>query len=80
MKDKGKIIQVVQSDEEKKKLQAIELEKQRRINNILRQRANDPPALNKGDPNKHWCYETIEIVVLGKNNEFLKKPKKSYDT
>ena len=36
-------------------------------------------VLNKGDPNKHWCYETIEIAVLGTNDEFLNVPKKSYD-
>lgn len=41
---------------------------------------NDPPGLNKGDPNKHWCSETIEIAVLGKNDDFLKSIKKSYDT
>ncbi|CAI9290299.1 unnamed protein product [Lactuca saligna] len=62
--------------EEKKRFQAIELEKQRQINYILRQRANDPPGLNNGDPNKQWCYEIIEIDVLGKNDEFLKKKKK----
>lgn len=72
-KDKGKNIQVKQTEEEKKWVQAIEIERQRQINNILRQRANDPPGVNKGDPNKQWCYETIEIVVLAKNDEFLKK-------
>lgn len=43
----------------------------------MSQRVNDPPGFNKGDPNKNWCYETIEIVVLGKTDEFLKSPKKS---
>lgn len=58
-KDKGKVILIEQSDEEKKKLQAGEMERQRQINNILRQGENDPPGLKKGDPNKHWCYDTI---------------------
>ena len=78
-KEKGKSIQVDQTEEEKKRLQAIEIKRQRKINNISRQRANDPPGVNKGDPNKQWCYETIEIVFLGKNDDFMKKTKKSYD-
>lgn len=61
------------------KLQEAELERQRQINNILLQIENDPPCLNKGDPNKHWHYETIEYVVLGKNDKFLKRPKKSFE-
>ncbi|CAH1422833.1 unnamed protein product [Lactuca virosa] len=79
-KDKRKSIEFVMYNEEKKRLQAIKLEKHKQINSILRQRANDPPGLNKGYPNKHRCYETIEIEVLGKNDEFRKTPKKSYDT
>lgn len=38
---------------------------------------NDPPGLNKGDLNKHWCYETIEIAVSKKNDEFRKKRNQS---
>lgn len=45
----------------------------------MNQKINDPPGLNKGDPNKAWCYKTIEIAVLDKVEEFLKKPKKSCD-
>ena len=55
------------------------MEHQRQINNILQQRENDPPGLNKGEPSKHWCYEIIEIAVLGKNDEFLKRLKKIFD-
>ena len=77
-KDKGKTIEVVQYDEENKKIQAIKLEKQRKISSVLRQQANDPPGLNKVDPNNKWCYETIEIVVIGKNEEFRKMPKMSF--
>lgn len=56
------------------------MERQRQINSILSQRVNNPPGLSKGYPKKHWCYERIEIAILGKNHEFLKRPKKSYDT
>lgn len=45
-----------------------------------RQRQSDPPGLNKGDPSKHWCYETIEQVVSsGKMYDFRKIPKRSYE-
>lgn len=79
-KDKGKVILIEQSNEEKKKLHEAELERQRQINNIIFDRENDPPGLNKGDPNKRWSYEMIVIVVLGKNDEFLKRPKKIFET
>lgn len=49
------------------------------MNNILNQRVNDPPSLNKGGTNKAWCYETIEIVVLDNVEEFMKRHKRSYD-
>ncbi|CAI9290504.1 unnamed protein product [Lactuca saligna] len=77
-KRKGKSVQIIQTEEEKKRLQAIEMEKQRQIN-ILNKRMNDPPGMNKSDRNKKWCYETIEIEVIAKPNEFTKKSKKSYD-
>lgn len=35
--------------------------------------------MNNGDPNKAWCYKTIEIVVLDKVDELMKWPNKSYD-
>lgn len=38
----------------------------------MRMRANDPPSLDKGDPNKVSCYETIEIVAYGKVDAFKK--------
>lgn len=49
LQDKGNVILIEQSEEEKKRLQAAELERQRKINSILRQRENDPSGLNKGD-------------------------------
>lgn len=80
-RDKRKSISVVQLDEEKKKQQAIKIERQRQINSILRQQANYQLGLNKGDPNKQWCYEIIkQIVAIGSNDELRKVPKKSYDT
>lgn len=64
--DKGKGIEIATTEEEKKKNLEMEIERQQHINNILRQRQSDPPGLNKGDPNKHWCYEIIEqFVSLG---------------
>ncbi|CAI9269349.1 unnamed protein product [Lactuca saligna] len=74
-KDKGKNIQVEQTDEEKKWLQSTEMEKKTHKHHF-----ESNAELNKGDPKKQWCYEIIEIFVLGKNDEFLKNPKKSYDT
>lgn len=52
-KDKRKVIIIEQSDEEKKKQQAAELEYQKKLNRIFRQRENDPPSLKTGDTNKH---------------------------
>lgn len=52
-KDKGYVILIEQSYEEKKNLQAAEFERQKKINNILRKRENGPPGLNKCDLNKH---------------------------
>ena len=69
--DKRKGIEITPYEEEKRKNLEMEMERQRQINNILRLRQNDPPGLNKGDPNKIWCYETIEQVVsLGKMDYF----------
>ncbi|CAI9288522.1 unnamed protein product [Lactuca saligna] len=79
-KDRGKVILIKQSYQEKNKQQATKLERHRKINSILHQRENDPPSLNKGDPNKNWCYETTEITMLGKSDKFLKMPKKSFET
>ena len=46
----------------------------------MRQRASDPPTMNKGDPAKLYSYETIESKVVGREMyEFEKKPKRSYD-
>lgn len=60
-------------------MQQIKLERQIQICNILNQRVNYPPSLNKDDSNKTWCYETINIFVFDKVDEFMKRPKKSYD-
>lgn len=64
--------------EEKKRLQALEIEKMKQLNSIMRIRANDPRGLGKVDPNKVWCYETIENVAYVEVNEFDKQPKKTY--
>ncbi|CAI9260017.1 unnamed protein product [Lactuca saligna] len=78
--DKGKGIDKTPLEKQKKKQQALEIKRPRQINSILRRRQNDPPGLNKGDPNKHWCYETIEEIVLDtKFDYFCKAPKKSYE-
>lgn len=67
-------------EEKKKRQHALEIEKQRQLNNIMRRRQNDPPSLNKCDPRKQWCYETVEYIVLnGMNDYFHKVMKKSYD-
>lgn len=48
---------------------------------ILRQRVNDPPSLEKGDPAKHYCYENIEALVVTKEmHDFEKVPKNSFAT
>ncbi|CAI9299918.1 unnamed protein product [Lactuca saligna] len=62
-------------EEEKKKLQELKTEKLRRLNSIMRQRVNDPPGLNKGDPNKVWRYEMIESTTFSKDEDFFVKPK-----
>lgn len=62
---KGKVkgTQVERKTKEKKKLQELEIERMKQLNNIMRMRANDPPGLYKGDPNKVWCYKTIKHVL-----------------
>lgn len=56
------------------------MERQRQIQSILRQWKGDPPGLEKGEPTKPYCYETIEqIVSLSNMHDFLKVPKKSYE-
>ena len=55
------------------------MKKQREIQSILQQRANDPPGFDKGGPSKHFCYEYIEAQDFpGEKHDFEKIPKKSY--
>lgn len=51
-KNKGNGVQIDPSAEEKKRLQELDMEKLRHLNNIMMQRKEDPPGLDKGDPNK----------------------------
>ncbi|CAI9281095.1 unnamed protein product [Lactuca saligna] len=67
---KGKSFHVEPSGEEKKRLQELELENMKQLNNIMRQREKDPPALDKEDLNKLWCYETIETIVIADVDAF----------
>ncbi|KAL7612549.1 hypothetical protein Lser_V15G06652 [Lactuca serriola] len=77
---KGKGILYEKSKEEKKAEAEAELERMRQVQSIMRQRASDPPSMNKGDPTKLYSYETIESKVVGREMyEFEKKPKRSYD-
>ncbi|CAI9303072.1 unnamed protein product [Lactuca saligna] len=81
MLNKGKGIPTEPTKKEKKIAIEQEIEKQRQIQNILYQRANDPPGLNKRDPSKHHIYEYIEaLVVIGEMIDFEKVPKRSYNT
>lgn len=68
---KSKSVHVEPSGEEKKRLQELELGNMKQLNNIMRQREKDPPALDKEDLNKVWCYETILVMLM-----HLKKNKK----
>ncbi|KAL7604851.1 hypothetical protein Lser_V15G19577 [Lactuca serriola] len=78
---KGKGILYEKSKEEVKADAEAELERMRQVQSIMRQRASDPPSMNKGDPAKLYSYETIESKVVGREMyEFEKKPKRSYDT
>ncbi|KAL7617007.1 hypothetical protein Lser_V15G03290 [Lactuca serriola] len=77
---KGKEVLIEKSKEEKKAEAEAEMEKLRQVQSIMRQRANDPPTMNKGDPAKLYSYETIESKVMGSHlYEFEKKPRRSYD-
>ncbi|KAL7602722.1 hypothetical protein Lser_V15G16687 [Lactuca serriola] len=77
---KGKGILYEKSKEEIKADAEAELERMRQVQSIMRQRASDPPSMNKGDPAKLYSYETIESKVVGREMyEFEKKPKRSYD-
>ncbi|KAL7591219.1 hypothetical protein Lser_V15G33877 [Lactuca serriola] len=77
---KGKGILYEKSKEELKVDAEAELERMRQVQSIMRQRASDPPSMNKGDPAKLYSYETIESKVVGREMyEFEKKPKQSYD-
>ncbi|KAL7609544.1 hypothetical protein Lser_V15G13888 [Lactuca serriola] len=77
---KGKGILYEKSKEEIKADAEAELERMRQVQSIMRQRAGDPPSINKGDPAKLYSYETIESKVVAREMyEFEKKPKRSYD-
>lgn len=81
VKGKGKGINVEPNAEEKKIPLENETEKQRKIQSILSQRQSDPPGLEKGDPTKHYCYDTIKASIFSRViHEFDKVPKKSYAT
>ena len=73
--DKGKGVLVTPSNDEKKKQHALEIERQRQVNSILR-RKNGPPGLSKGNPSKHWCFETIEEIFLIGKFDYLRKPQR----
>lgn len=74
---KGVVIEP--TTEENKLALEQEIEKQRKIQSILRQRENDPTSIDKGDPSKYYIYETIEASVFsGVMHEFAKVPKKSF--
>ncbi|KAL7604923.1 hypothetical protein Lser_V15G18161 [Lactuca serriola] len=77
---KGKGILYEKSKEEIKADAEAELERMRQVQSIMRQRASDPPSMNKGDPVKLYSYEMIDSKVVGREMyEFEKKPKRSYD-
>lgn len=38
--------------EEKKKLHELEMEMMKQLRSIMRMKSNNPPVINKGDPNK----------------------------
>lgn len=50
----------------------------KQLNNIMRMRENNTPSLEKGDPNKVWCYETTETMAYSEFDAFVKIPKKIY--
>lgn len=50
----------------------------KQLNGIMRIRVNGPPGPDKGDPNKVWCYETIDIVDYSEVYAFEKRSKKRY--
>ena len=52
----------------------------RQLNNIMRQRKDDPINLNKGDPNKVWNYELIKSLTFSEDEDCMVKPRKSYAT
>lgn len=71
MQGKGKGIMTNPSKEGKKDSLETEIERQRQIQSILRQRQGDPLGLEKGDPTKQYCYKTIKkIVSLGEMHDF----------
>lgn len=78
--DRRKGIMKELTEEEKKENLEKEIEKQRQINSISRQRQGDPPGLDKGDLTNQYYYETIEKIVSLRNMyDFEKVPKKSFD-
>lgn len=79
-KYKGKGVHVEPSAKEKKRLQELEMEKLRQLNRILMQMKDNPLGLNKGNPNKVWCCETIESSTFSEEDDFSVNPRKSYAT
>lgn len=75
-KDKGKGLEP--TEEEKRKMKELQAAKLRQLNSFLRQRVNDPRGLNKGDANKLWNDETIELVTYVESDGFEKFPKQSF--
>ena len=76
-KEKGILYEKLK--EEKKFEAEAELERMRQVQSIMRQRASDPPTMNKGDPAKLYSYETIEAKVVGREMYEFEKQKRSYD-
>lgn len=64
--------------EEKKKLHELEMEMMKQLRSIMRMKSNNPPVINKGDPNKVQCYEMNESETFGEVDDFDKRPKKSF--
>ncbi|CAI9303010.1 unnamed protein product [Lactuca saligna] len=73
----GKGVQLKTTNEEKKRLQELEVERMNPLNNIMRIRANEPDGLDKGDPNKVWRYETIETMAYGEVDALRKGQRKA---
>lgn len=73
---KGKMILIEKSKEELKAEVEAEMDRQRKIQSIIRLRENDPPGMGKGDPKKFYSYESIEArVAFNHMYAFENKPK-----